>query len=401
MADEQGTISSPITVNGQTLTRDQVVQLAADEKAATDKAAGEKAKGGAEAATTGAAGAAGTDGAAAGAEKPKPGVLYRDGKPVGDGEYLPRQRYNEEIGRYRDRVKAAGFDPDTMQPLPKEGAGAAGAAGGDGKPAEFKPGTEPWARDLLPEPKEDDKDAQGNDKYPDTKSFIKALADTQAHNKWVELTGRQKLADQQAQEQRNKSVAAENDAKLLHTFQSEVVPAALAKHELTMEQFNGKLEALKGIPPNEQRDTFVWNFALRDSANGGDLLIALADEAQTPEGLAYLTKLGTLDSNKLLVELARIDGRVQAGLTVQGKPKAAGAAGGAAGGKGGDGGGLPNGGKGGNGQGSQDLSASPTVGVGGAATDPKALTGDAHFAHLEAQEKAKRDERLKRLQTKA
>jgi hypothetical protein len=382
---EQGTLSGPMIVNGQTMSRDEVVKLAADEKAAgaaasaavaTDKA---KAGNGAETVTDAVLPQAGTEGV-------KPGVLYRDGKPVAEGEFIPRSRYNDELGRLRDKARAAGLDPETMQPVAK----AADAGGAGAKPpAEPEKGKEPWAKDLLPEPDEDAKDAKGELRFGDTKAFLREVARVAAHNANVEANGRRAWADAQARTEREGTLAKENDAKLLHTFQNEAVPAARAKLGLTEEQFAAKVKLLKELPAHEQRDLFIWNFSLRHSANGAELLVAVADEGQTPEGRAYLAKLGTLSPEKLLMELSAMDRLVQLGLTLQGKPKVAA--------KTGD---LTDAGKGGTSETSSALNASPKVGGTGAATDPGNLTGEALIAHLEASRKAEADERLRRIQGK-
>jgi hypothetical protein len=381
-APQQGTTVGDITVGGQTMSSADVTKLAG-EQAAAEAAEAAKPKGDA-----GGAGAAGAGAGAAGGEAMKPGGLYRDGKEV-SSEFIPRQRYNEQLGQYRDRVRAAGIDPETFQPLPK-GDGKAGAAAATSAAAgEPVKGQEPWAGDLLAVPKEGDLDADGNPKYRTVTEFTQAVAEVAAHNKWVELKGRDALKAAEAEKERAATREQEATAKLLDTFRTETLPSALAKHHLTQEQYEERLTALKAVPDNAARDATVYNFALRQSDNGAELLLALADEAGTAEGQAFLAGLGRLAPEALIGKLFRMDSLIQAGLTAQGKPRASG------GGHGGNGGGLQPLAQQGT-QGQSTLSPSPTVGRAGSALDPKDLTGDAFFHHLEAQQKSERDARRKR-----
>lgn len=396
---ERGTVVSPMTVGGTTMSVEQLgkageaaaAEAEKDGKGAGAAEAGKDAAAGAAGGTGGKDGIKGTDGTGtAGGDQLKPGVLYRDGKPIPEGEYIPRARLNDELEKMRTRMRTAGLDPETGKP-----AQAQAEAGKDAAPQAPPKGQEPWAKDLVEIPKQDAKDKDGNPLFGDTSEWLQAVADAKAHNKVLETLGLRAWRDEQARLQREVQAQRDTVDKNLSTFKATTIPETIKKRGLTQEQFDATLGKLTSIPPDQTRDTFIFNYAVHSSPNGADLLLALGEEAATPEGLAYLTRLATLPEQKLLQELAGMDKLVQLGLTVQGKPRAAAAAGETKelNSTGGDSKTVDS---------SRTINPSPDVGRGGsAAKDPGSLVGTDHFAHMEAEQKAQREARMKRLQAKA
>lgn len=373
---DRPTSDSPMTIGGRVYSAAEVAAAADPAKGGDGKppeggAAGEKAK-----------------------DAPKPGQLMVDGKPVRDGEYIPRDRYNTTVQQLRETRIAAGLDPDTGKPVAKAqdgGSGGAGAGGGD-KPQEFAKGQEPWAKELVALPRQDDKDDKGQEKYPDTASYLEALAEAKAHNKVVEHLGRQALKEATAAQEREKQQQTRQDNALLHTFTTEKIPAALKARGLVEEgalphqvqaAFDAALAPLTALPPMERQSTFLYNFALKNAKSGPDLLIAVAEEAKTPEGAAHIIKLGALSDNDLISELIAMDRLVSLGFTIQGKPRAAPKAKALTARQ----------------EGGNDENISPTPGSNGtgSAVDLGTLSGEAYFKHLEAEQKAHNERVLKRI----
>lgn len=320
----------------------------------------------------------------------KAGDPAKTADPAKDG-FIPRERYNEAVQRKDAMLRAAGIDPETGAPLAK-GADTTTAA----KPKEFAKGEEPWAKDLVPLPRADDVDAQGNPKYADTASFLEALADAKANNRVVEALGRRKLDEDAAAAERQRTSQAERDQQTLKKFANETIPAALVKRGLIAEgalpqevgaALDTALAPLAALPAMERQSTYLYNFAMKNSQSGADLLLAVAEEAKTREGQAYILKLGAMDDNALIRELIAMDRLVSLGLTIQGKARPAAAPGAA---KGGltpqKGEGIP-----------RTMTPSPTNGSSGEAVDVSQLTGEALFKQLEAETKAKNESVLKRI----
>lgn len=363
---DRPTSDAPMTIGGRVYSAAEVAAASAD--------GGKDAKPG---------GAAGAD-----AEKPKAGQLVMDGKPVRDGDYIPRDRYNTVTQQLRETRIQAGLDPDTGKPVAK----ASDAGAGDAGAKQFAPGQEPWAKELVPLPRQDDKDDKGNEKYPDTASYLEALADAKAHNKVVERFGRQALKDADAAAERDKQAQAQRDNAAIHTFTTEKLPASLkewglvadnATPQQVQEAFNTALAPLQALPKMEHQSLFLWNFAVKHAETGAGLLFAVAEEAKTAEGQAYLVKLESLSDNDLISELKAMDRLVKMGFTIQGKPRAA-----------------PKTKvltKDGEARNDGDISPTPGSNGAGSVVDMSQLTGDAYFKQREAEQKAHNDAVLKRM----
>lgn len=324
-------------------------------------------------------------------KEPKPGAGGADGagdkKAEPPANMVPRERLSQVTQQLRETRILAGLDPDTGKPAPKAADPNAAA-----KPQEFAKGQEPWAKDLLPLPRQDDKDDKGNEKYADTASFLEALAEAKAHNKIVEHMGRQKLKDDAAAQERAQQQQTQADNAAIHAFTTEKLPAALKERGLiadgalphqVQEAFNTALAPLQALPPMERQSTFLYNFAVKNAKSGAGLLLAVAEEAKTAEGVAAIMKLGSLNDNELISELIAMDRLVQLGFTIQGKPRAKPQTKG-----------LTSGGEQRSGE---NISPTPSTNGVGSAVDLSKLTGDAYFKQLEAEQAAHNEKILKRL----
>lgn len=393
-ASEVG-IKHPMTVGGVQMSAQDLGKMVSDAKtaAANGDADGKLAEGaqGTDAGKDGGA-AAGT---AADAAKPKTGKLMLDGKPVKDGDFMPRDRYNEEMRTRRERAKAAGIDFDTFQPLAKSAqndqsraSGAAAAGTGAEAPKAPEKGKEPWLGKLLAMPTADDVDEKGQPRYATNADLVEARAEAKAYNRMVAAQGLEAWQAEQQRQAQQEEQAKTEDQQRIHTFQSDMIPAALEKWGVTREEFDAKIGNLTKIPANEARDTFIYNFALKHAKNGAELLMALGDEAATAEGVAYLTKVAGMSQNELINELVGMDRLVQLGFTVQGKPRPAGKnANGAGGAKD-----LKNA----NGGSTTNHEASPTIGKNGAVVEPNQMTGDAYLKKRKADQLAAARETAKK-----
>lgn len=315
-----------------------------------------------------AAGAQGTDTAAAAAAA--------DAGKGAKAEYVPKERFDEVLGQLKDmRTELENLKKGGTQTQQTETA----------EPA--------WKSKLKPLPSKEGKLVDGKRvDWESTEEYLDARQDVLNHNAQVERDGKAaetKAADDaKAANERNAQLARDR-----HTnYVEKTVPAFLKAENLTLEQFNGALEKAPNVPVLDAGTGDMIGAAIlqlsKDAARFNYAIATATPEVLTPYAAEVMAAApGPARTAKIIEVVGRMDALLSHGLGLDGKPRAAAA----------KGGGALTTGAASERSGANRASTSTTVvqsATGGAsAGGEEQATGDAHFAQMRAAETRKRQAR--------
>jgi len=246
-------------------------------------------------------------------DEPKPAAKSEPGQ-----NFVPQSAYDALYGNFKElerQVKAL----------------SEGGAKKDAPAAEI-----PGARSVAewtaanPEPKEGDLDAQGKPKYNDAAALIRAQAGWDIEKKQFEA-GLKSAADNAKAEQTKTATAlqAEEDQRF-SDYKTKSIPEFLTASKLTQEQFNRDIAGIERYKLAQDMQAFSWGWMLRFAEQPAALSHALATAPD--EYVVKLVKLATPSAStpaaqeaargRVAAELARVEGRLAAGLGADGKPRA-------------------------------------------------------------------------------
>jgi hypothetical protein len=233
--------------------------------------------------------------------------------------FVPRARLETEIGKYKDRMRAAGVDPDTGKPLPKPVLGSGGAPLTDDAPnREYAAGAEPWREQLKPVPNPIE--------FEGTPEEYLAARDKALRDNWLaESKWRQDAA---AQLNRVQTDAQATATAVMAEYQGTHIPAALRELNVTLEQFNERITTVPEVPMDNERASLTARWILsevgyepsgeRRPGAPAVFLHAMAVALKTPAGVQQAAQVAALPERQYVAELRRMEARVMEGLPIFG-----------------------------------------------------------------------------------
>lgn len=253
--------------------------------------------------------------------------LLRDGQDVSD-QYVPTAALQERLGAQQraqeKRLREAGLDPDTLKPLPAAGTGPAKeepkpATVGAGAAAIPEPKLGTGQHDLWAEPnpkgKPDPNKAGELQPWDDEKEYYAAVARVEAHNGVVRERHAQASDAAAKDAETRQQEHAQREAERIQKYHAEDLPKFLADRKLTAEQYDRVLNAGPVIGSQQQR-LLVAGWVMREATSMPEMLYELA---QIPPG--EQARIFALGDAGIVATLYRIDARLAAGLTWDGKPR--------------------------------------------------------------------------------
>lgn len=224
-------------------------------------------------------------------------------KPKVPEGMIPASRLAEERAKFTRKLEAAGLDPET------------------GKPVKAAAPEEPWRADLKPEPDKAGKIVDGKlEAWDDTAEYLREVARVQAHNTWVENSGRAKVEAESNRKQADADKFIEEEAKSFREWDTVKRPAFIAEVGITEEQFEASRTALAEMPdvPDANAQLFRY-FTLHEAESGPQFLYELG---KLPP--ARLAEMAAMPTAALHREFLKLDARLSAGLNADGSLRAQG-----------------------------------------------------------------------------